>query len=243
MIVKNPIGLIGDTLGTFPVLQQLNKDHEHFSVVINEDARDLYSLVPEIRICECNKADKELNLSGAFTTAHMHGIYMVQAHYPFMGYSIPEKPIKADLRIIDITTKDTKFYDYVIAPFGRSAPNEQKWSMDKWVQLIESMPEFSFAILGNSKYDDWAAPVPENATLFFDRSMNDVGYTLQRAKYGCISIVTGISHFCYHLGVKNYLLTNQTGMTWGENPDCIAIRDHIPTLEPKTVYDLLSQER
>jgi len=240
MIVKNPIGLIGDTLGTFPVLQQLNKDHEHFSVIVLEEVKWLYELVPELKLCECSRHDKELNISGAFTLSHQHNLFMSQAHYPFMGYPIPSEPVKAELMIIDV---EVPIYDYIIAPYGRSAPNEQKWSMDKWIELIDSMPECSFAILGNSKYDDFAYPIPENVSLFFDRSMNDVGYTLQRAKYGCISIVTGISHFCYHLGVKNYLLTNQTGMTWGENPDCIAIRDHIPTLEPKTVYDLLSQER
>ena len=240
MIVKNPIGLIGDTLGTFPVLQQLNKDHEHFSVVINEDARDLYSLVPELRICECNKADKELNLSGAFTTAHMHGIYMVQAHYPFMGYSIPSEPLKAELTIVDV---EVPIYDYIIAPFGRSAPEAQKWSIDKWIELIEMMPEYKFLVIGNSKYDLWNNRIPVNCFGTFDKSMQYVANVLQKATYGCISIVTGISHFCYHLGVKNYLLTNQTGMTWGENPDCIAIRDHIPTLEPKTVYDLLHTKR
>ena len=239
MIVKNPIGLIGDTLGTFPVLQQLNKDHEHFSVIVLEEVKWLYELVPELKLCECSRHDKELNISGAFTLSHQHNLFMSQAHYPFMGYPIPPEPVKAELTIIDV---DVPVYDYVIAPYGRSAPNEQKWSMDKWIELINSMPEYSFAILGNSKYDDFAYPIPENVSLLFDLSAMELCNVLQKANYGCISIVTGISHFCYHLNVTNYLIANQ-GMTWGLQPDAIIIDDHIPTLPVQKVYDVLKEIR
>lgn len=235
MIVKNPIGLIGDVLGTFPVLQQLNKDHENFSVIVHEDAKWLYDLVPEINICTCPKWDKELNLSGAFTMSHQHNIYMTQAHYPFMGYPIPEAPVKAELTVKEVECFE---FDYVIAPFGRSAPDEQKWSNDKWIELMRSMPDKNFLVLGNSKYDKWVNDEPDNMCLGFDFTIQQLCNLLLKSKYGCISIVTGISHLGYHLGVKNYLLANQ-GMTWGKNPSAILIEDHIPTLSVQTVYDVI----
>lgn len=239
MIVKNPIGLIGDVLGTFPVLQQLNKDHDSFSVIVHEDAKWLYDLVPEINICTCPKWDKELNLSGAFTMSHQQGCYMVQSHYPFMGYPIPASPIKAKLTVQEV---DVPVYDYILAPFGRSAPESQKLELSKWLELMNLMPDKSFLVIGNSKHDQ-EFEVPDNGYFGFDLSAHQLCNVLLKARSGCISIVTGISHLCYHLSVKNYLLTNQTGMTWGENPEAVCLRDHIPTLKAQTVYDLLSKER
>lgn len=236
MVVKNDIGLIGDVLGTFPVLQQLNKDHEDFSVIVNEDAKWLYDLVPEIAICTCPKWDKELNLSGAFTMSHQHNLYMSQAHYPFMGYAIPEHPVEAELTVKRIYVNE---FDYVIAPYGRSAPSEQKWAMDNWFELAKSMPDKTFALLGNSKHDYIdIAYLPSNVYYRFDLDVHELCNILLASTQGCISIVTGISHLCYHLGVKNYLLANQN-MTWGKNPEAVLIEDHIPTLSVKTVYDVV----
>lgn len=241
MVVKNPIGLIGDTLGTFPVLQQLNKDHENFSVIVNEEVKWLYDLVPEIAICTCPKWDKELNVNQAFKMANMHNLYMSQAFYPFMGYPIPSEPVKAELRALDVRTKETVDYDYVFAPFGRSAPQEQKWDTLKWVELAENLYPAKILIIGSSKHDKGEfemAFLTDNVTIKYDLDIHTLCNALQNAKHGCISIVTGISHLCYHLGVKNYLLANQ-GMTWGIQPEAVVIDDHIPTLEVKTVYDVI----
>lgn len=236
MIVKNSINLIGDALGTFPVLQQMAKDNKSFSVIVDDEIKWLYELVPDIKLCKCHSFDKELNLSGAFTMSHQHGIYMTQAHYPFMGYPIPEEPVKANLTVKNI---DVAIYDYIIAPFGRSAPIEQKWQLYKWKQLIEMMPEYKFCIIGNRKYDNW---IFDNCDVKYDLSAQELCNILLKSKYGCISIVTGISHLCYHLGVKNYLLANQS-MTWGLNPDSIIIDDNIPNLEPQKIHDILCKER
>jgi hypothetical protein len=164
---------------------------------------------------------------------------MSQAHYPFMGYPIPSEPVKAQLTIQDVKTVQ---YDYVIAPFGRSAPEEQKWPLSKWFELINSMPDYTFAILGNSKYDEIKDEYADNAILRFDLNAHELANTLLKAKYGCISIVTGISHFCYHLGVKNFLLANQ-GMTWGLNPESVRIDDPIPTLSVHRLYEILKTHR
>ena len=235
MVIKNPIGLIGDVLGSFPVLQQLNKDHKNFSVIAHEEAKWLYDLVPEIALCTCPKWDKELDMLDAFKLANQHNLYMSQAYHPFMGYPIPEEPVKAALTVKEL---DVTVYDYVIAPYGRSAPADQRWNYNHWISLIKAMPEKSFLVLGNSKQNKYWIKA-DNLSYGYDLDAHTLCNMLLKARYGCISIVTGISHLCYHLGVKNYLLTNQGTEGWGVNPESIKITDPIPALEVKTVYDLL----
>ena len=240
MIVNNPIGLIGDVLGTFPVLQQLNKDNPDLKVIPHPEVKWVYDLVPDLELCEPQEFDNELNLSGAFTVSHQHGVYMSQAHYPFMGYPIPNLPCKAELSLKQV---DVNIYDYIIAPFGRSAPNEQKWPVENWLKLIELMPDKQFAIFGTSKHDLEFPDYLPNVTNIFDRDIHEICNLMIYANHGVISIVTGISHLCYHLGVKNYLLTNQIGMTWGMNPEAVIISNHIPSLTPIQLHDILSTER
>lgn len=235
MVVKNPIGLIGDVLGSFPVLQQLNKDNKSFSVIAHEEVKWLYDLVPEIPLCTCPKWQKELEMDKAFQLACTHNLYMSQAYYPFMGYPIPEAPVKANLTVCE---REVPIYDYVIAPYGRSAPQDQRWDYSKWTELIKSMPDKTFLVLGNTKQNKYWIKA-ENLSYGYDLDAHTLCNVLLKARYGCISIVTGISHLCFHLGVKNYLLTNQGEEGWGINSDAVKITDHIPTLEVKTVLNIL----
>lgn len=238
MIVKNPIGLIGDVLGTFPILQELNRRHENFSVVVDDEIKWVYDLVPEIHLCDCKQAEKELNLSQAFHISQFHGCYMTAAHYPILGMPMPAEPSRAELTVKEV---DVPIYDFVFAPFGRSAPSNQKWSMDQWYELSKLLEGHKIAIVGSSKHDQYEMFYGD-FTHEYDCDAHRLANILLKAKHGCISIVTGISHLCYHLGVKNYLLTNQGDSGWGINPDSVKITNLIPTLTAREVYDRITTQ-
>jgi hypothetical protein len=224
MKIRNDIALIGDVLGTFPVLQQLNAAFGA-EVIVPEEIVPFYSLVPNIRLLRgiCTNWDRRFNLDKAFTRS----VYMSAAHHEDMGFPRPKVAPKASLNVIPMNVGS---FDYVIAPFSRSLPIEQKWDMHNWMILCRSMPDKKFGLFGHWR-DDMPRVIPPNLTLLYDLDWNLVCNLMLSAKEGVISVVTGISHLAFHLGVKNYVLTNQGGPgTWGVSPDAIAIQDPIPSL-------------
>jgi ADP-heptose:LPS heptosyltransferase len=230
MIVNNPNTLIGDFIGTIPAMNTL---HEKYPDV------EFISPMPELfdmtglKRSESTVFDISFDLHAAFALASRENLHMIQANYPFVGL-VP--PLDIPRPKLNVKPTEIKSFDYIIAPFGRSAPAHEKWDMKNWYSLMKSQPDKTFCIIGNSVFDslDWSQQIP-NCTAWFNLSMNDLCNLLMNAKHGCISIVTGISHLCYALNVPNYVLFNQ-GM-WGKNPEAKLIEKNIPDI---TVDDMIN---
>ncbi len=203
----------------------------------------------------------EVDISRAFEVADRLDLYMSQAFWiQLLGHieanlgDTDEKIIaaiypKANLgkdiqggplfrRRLPQELKNSIGHDYIISPFARSLPPEQKWSQENWQKLVETFPEKSFAVFGNSLYDPHDYIKAPNVIDKYDKPFKEVCTELALSKEGIISVVTGTSHLAFHLGVKNILLNNQN-FEWGTNPDAICIRTPIPTLIVDEVVEVM----
>ena len=239
-LLKYPDGLIGDFLGAMPVMIELARQDE-LHVLIHPEANQLFELLPKKygikqqpdQAIDYNRV-LELDISNAFTLSHQKNYYMSQSYFDCLGLPVPGIPPKAELEFELI---DTYSYDYIIAPFSRSLPTTERWSKHEWQQLVNLLPGKEFCVIGHTR-DDKDFITGANVTAMFGEPIVVVINLLRNAKKGLISVVSGPSHLAFHLGVKNYLLTNQR-MTWGNNPDAISISDPIPGLKAEQVIEKL----
>lgn len=231
-------GLIGDFLGFIPVITELAKQDElHLS--IHPESASLFSLIPKkLNISQQQPVhyNKILKLDAyeACGISRIHNYYMSQAHFAYLGMPVPKIPPKAEL---EFATLNVASFDYILAPFSRSLPNEQQWPKEQWQKLVDQMPQCSFCIIGHER-DDQHLISGNNVTALYNKPIVEVINVLKKAKRGLISVVSGPSHMAFHLSVKNYLLTNQQ-MTWGNNPDAIQIRDYLPALTAERLTTIL----
>lgn len=241
MFLKTSIGLLGDAIGTIPVIIALSKTHDGKTyLLLNTDAvnaREIYNFIPKKYDIEIHNQigfiydpynegimPKEFNLSRAFDIAVAKNLHMIQAHFSYFGLGVPSEIVKPELEFPDL---DVPQYDYILAPFSRSLPDVQKWPQDNWNKLVDMMPDKTFVVFGNEKYDklDYVFSKP-NVTHMYSKPLNEVMNVIKRVRYGVLSVVTGISHFCYPLDVPNVLFINQN-MAWGKNPKAIYLEKPI----------------
>lgn len=246
ILIDNKEGLIGDFLGTIPAMQKLT-EQDQVLVKLHPEAKGLFRLIENWNLIDYDKIDflidpefeKQIILSSseAFQIAVKKNYYMTQAFMEQAGLEVLEVPSKAKLNYINAAPLGTQSVcDYLISPFARSLPSEQKWSNEKWSELVRSMPHKIFGLLGNSKYDDRLfLHDHENVIPLFDLNFDTLCGVFKNSEC-LISVVTGTSHLAFHLGVKNILLTNQL-MTWGNNPDAILIADPIRNITVKQVIE------
>lgn len=242
MTLKNPIGLIGDFIGSIPVMIDLAKRDGGLNVIIHPEAEKLWSLIPKkynIQKTEPGaKWDKELDLSSAFKYANIMNLHMIQAHYFFVDLPVPKTIPRPELSYISNMHYVT---DYIIAPFSRSLPAEQLWQKEKWQQMVNIMQDKQFVFFGNSSYDDKEFLKGPNVRYMFDMSFDNVCLTMKNAIHGVISVVTGISHLAFALNVPNYLFINQG--TWGKNPEAEIFDGYIPNITVQQVVRTLRSIR
>lgn len=229
-------GLIGDFLGAIPTIIEFAKQDE-LHLKINPEADPLFKMIPKkyrIKLQEKEDAlyDKvvELNISKAFTIANENNYYMSQSHFAYLGLPVPAIPIKAEL---EFESADLPVYDFILAPFSRSLPPTERWPREQWQRLADFLHTSSFCIIGHER-DEKNFVTGKNVTQMYNENLVKVMTVLKNARRGLISVVSGPSHLAFHLGVKNYLLTNQN-MTWGNNPEAVWICDYIPELKAERV--------
>jgi ADP-heptose:LPS heptosyltransferase len=235
-------GLIGDFLGVVPVMIELAKQDE-LHIKIHHEAEPIFRLISKkynIKLQEKEPSfyDRviELDISKAFTLSHENNYHMSQSHFAYLGLPVPENAVKAEL---EFEVTDVPVYDFVLAPFSRSLPPQERWSREQWQRLTDLLPGCSFCVIGHER-DQRNFIKGENVTQMYSESLVKVMTVLKNAGRGLISVVSGPSHMAFHLGVKNYLISNQN-MTWGNNPYAVRIGDHIPELTAERVIDILNE--
>ena len=239
-LLKCSDGLIGDFLGVMPLMADLRAEGP-LEIEIHPEAEALFRLFPKsldmrLKRLPDEAYDRVLNLdiSAAFTISHQRNYYMSQAHFACLGRPVPDVPPKAAL---EYSTVEVPVCDYVIAPFSRSLPPQERWPAAQWQDLIDTMPDLQFCLIGHDRDDPDFVSGP-NVTQFFGHPLESLISLLKAARKGLISIVSGPSHLAFHLSVPNVLLTNQH-MTWGNNPDAIQIWDPIPKLQARDLIPRL----
>lgn len=239
--ITNKDGLIGDFLGSIPAIQALGKT-DRLVVEIHPEAQKLVPLInnPDDIVFTTNPSggsiSHTLHSATAFSIATSKDLYMSQAFFQQVGLPIPTTPPKASLKYDNV---DVPIFDYIISPFARSLPDRQKLDRKIWQELVDSMPDKKFCVLGTTKYDDlWFITGP-NVEPKYDFTFTYVANLLAKATEGLISLVTGTSHLAFHLGVKNYLINNQD-FKWGTNPDARCLRHDIPSLFPDTLRKFIT---
>jgi hypothetical protein len=236
--VNNFEGLIGDFLGTIPAMQKLAEKDE-LLVKIHPEIEGLFKLIENDRIkgtfdSMSGKDFIKLSNVEAFKESSKLNCYMSSAFMVAAGLDFPKVSPKAKLTYeINTSTLPIGPIDYLISPFARSLSESNKWQREKWQELVKKLPDKTFGVLGNYKYDDPMYINSPNVQNFYSLSFDVLCRLFKNCK-ALISVVTGTSHLAFHLGVKNILLTNQT-MAWGNNPDAIKITDQIPDLKVETV--------
>lgn len=247
MIIKTNVGLLGDTLGLMPAFVASSKIEKTYIYLqgMALETRQLYDMLPkkykiglltdEDELPE-NEKFKEINLSKAFNLATSKKIHMTQAHFGILGYPIPDNAIRPELEFRKI---DTETCDWILSPFSRSLPENQKWQQDNWNKLVDMMPDKQFIVLGNSNNDkkDYIFE-KHNVRHIYDTTMENVFNLLLNARNGVLSVVTGTSHMAHALGVNNILFNNQD-FVWGTNPDALCLRKTIHSYKSEEVAEIL----
>jgi len=246
ILIDNKEGLVGDFLGTIPAMQALHKDDSDVVVKVHPEAEGLFDLIKGNGLIKFNdsmkniesKFDKEItfNSSEAFGIANTYNWYMTQAFMKQAGLEVPEIAPKAKLNY-GSSSIPVPTVDYLISPFARSLPLDQKWQREKWQELVTKMKDKTFGVLGNYKYDDPMYLNGKNVRLFYSLSFDFLCRLFINSK-ALISVVTGTSHLAFHLGLKNILLTNQF-MTWGNNPEAIKLTRNIHDIQINEVIEKL----
>jgi ADP-heptose:LPS heptosyltransferase len=239
MILRNDNDLIGDFLGTIPAMIELSKQGP-LEVILKDSVSELFNMIPKhhgIKRSDKDEHDLSFHLQSSFNYADQHNLHMLQANFENIGLPAPSYVPKPELRYM---TMQSPVFDYVLAPFSRSLPMEQKWDKSKWQELVNRMPDKSFCLLGSIFHDYPDFITGDNVTPIFSQPMAYVCNLLKQSNNGLISVVTGISHLAHALDVKNYLFVNQG--VWGKNPDAVCLDKHIPDIEVDEVIGILNSK-
>lgn len=244
LVLTNDVPLIGDFLGTIPAMVELAKTVQKLYVIHRHEVRGLFDMIPQRNMFRrvFDERDKPSdftirvspNDTQAYWYATKHNLYMTQAHFSFLGLPTPLHPVRPVLHC-QLTKVPT--YDYILAPFSVSLPGDQMWPRERWKQLVRLMPNHSFAMFG-SKTDDPNYLRAPNVTPEFGQPFAEVVNMMRNARYGVVSVVTGISHLAYALGVENCLLEHQD-TAWGLNPDSYRIHRRVVDITVSEVSELL----
>lgn len=240
MIIENDIALIGDFVGSIPVMMELSKN-EQLNVIASANNQYLFDLISkDYNIVRVDKPDFHItkyrfDLEGAFRLAsNPDRYYMSQAHFPFFDLPIPNAAPKAALNLEPLEHEP---YDIILAPFSRSLPEDQKWQNQKWIEIVKSFPNLRFALMGTSKHDKPFIN-ENNCDIVFDLPLPKVAYVISKTRL-LLSVVTGLSHISFAVDTLNLILELQG--RWGVHPNAIRIHKNVETITTNEVINKLKQ--
>lgn len=230
---------IGDFLGLTPALIELSKSYNVFL----DTPPKLDSLIELLKPNNIQRVQGDINfnrhihvnLQGAFLRSIPPNWHMTQSFMHQIGFTVPLTPIKTQLSFPIIPTF---LYDFLISPFARSIPTDEKWQQEKWQYLVNKLPDKRFALLGDSSVDNKNYVSGKNVDTVFDSSFQVLCNLFKNCRC-LISVVTGTSHLAYHLSVRNILLNNQN-KAWGVNPEALKIHKRVINISVDEVLAIIN---
>jgi ADP-heptose:LPS heptosyltransferase len=234
--------MIGDMICVFPVLQELAKQAKQLYVEIDvryskmkEEKIKLmnyiFSWMPEkYNIKNINEMPNNVNpvlveignvnqYINDYNNYNRHKMHVTQTHFKRVGLKVPNGPVRPELQIPYVKTKN---YDYLLVPNAYTPQQSEQWPRENWVELVRSMPNKKFGLLGNK---DTQKIKESNVDNIIGKPLIEVANIMRRSG-PLISLVTGIGHLAYALGTPHILLTNQSD--WSINPNALAIIKNRP---------------
>lgn len=208
-------GLAGDALASLPVLSWIAKElkgskQKIYIIHTNPEVMRLapfkeqmviigeawhIGVYPDIENLE--KRLKVMTASKAWEAGQAHSLHMAQAHFEYLGLTIPKN---FDWFKLDYPKIEIPSYDFLISPFSRSDDNHnKKWFDDRWQIIINRLREKgkSIGVLGMSNCDN--KPFID-VDYIFDKPLTEVCNYLENAGT-LLSIDNGIAHLNF-LGPK-----------------------------------------
>ena len=250
MFLINDIGLMGDAIGSIPLMVELSQSE--YPLFVASKNVQIYDMIPshwgiktifKMPLIDTSlEGVRKTNLLEAFKFGDK--LHMTQAHFAQFGLPVPEKPIapELDLGPEPDDSRDECPCDFLIAPFSRSLPVEELWPLQNYHELAFRLGK-TFTALGSYKYPHKNVSMLDityrgdyRVNDFYDRPLKTVGHAMKKAHYGLISVVTGPSHLAHALKVPNIQFTIQG--PWGENPDAKHIRPESNDIRNVTVDEV-----
>lgn len=240
MTISNPINNLGEFLGTIPIMVEMTRQTA-CEFIIHPTMREVFELIPkkynvrEYRGDRFVKADEELDLIRIYNKcklAYEKNYHITQAFFEFFGLDTPTSAIRPQIEVERYRCYD---YDFVIAPFSNRLSPQQLWDWRKWNEFCEIMEEYEFGILGMDFKNSTAIKMPidrKNTHIIHSSPLAMNCNYLINSKFGCISVVNGMSSLCFALNVKNYILCNQY-RNWNLNPESKRWYKDIPVTQPE----------
>jgi hypothetical protein len=181
MTIRNDNDLIGDFIGTIPAMQALPALY-----IVKPHMAELAEMAGiryTVTSLPCLKA---IDLQRAFRYAAANNLHMIQANFQEVGLPVPDNIPRPKLIVHE---EEVPEIDYVLSPFSRSLPEDQKWPREKWQQLIDTMYYKTFALIGGPNDDKYYLT---GCLKIFGKSLNYIANLLLHSK-GLISVTTGTS--------------------------------------------------
>ena len=157
-VVAKRVGLVGDSISTFPFLYFLAKNHR--VKVCGEFCPDVIGLLTVNIDFEIGDTTPELIRSADHvlepTLALEYGIkeklHMWDTHFVYNDFDIDTVQIPHITTNMDFTAPH---YNLVVSPFSRSdINNNKKWPDENWIRVLENAKNKSKLVIGNEKYDN-----------------------------------------------------------------------------------------
>ena len=238
MTLNNPVGLIGDFIGTIPAMVALAKAHGGLRVIIRPEIAELFGMIPKrhgiVRAEAGEAADLSLDLSAAFAHAAPRGLHMTQAHFHFLGLPVPIDTVPRPE--LEFPEMKMPALDYLLSPFSRSLPPEQLWPRERWVELVRALPDKRFGLIGADSDEFFIQE--NNCEPMVGLDFYVLANLMRQTRHSLLSVVTGTSHLAHALGVNNMVFFNQGG-PWGRNPDAVTLQKNIRDITVEEVAGLL----
>lgn len=247
----NPIGPIGDFIGTVPATiaaaERANAEGKRLRLYHQPGITDLVRALPKRLNIEAIAhhdtdglsrghadgsipADYAFDLMKAFSWCSQREVYQTRYYFGEVGLPIPQHDVRPEFELPPSRAIEL---DWGLAPFARCLPDEQRWPRKLWQALVDVMPDRSFTLFGQAGVDDPNYVTGRNVVPCFGRSLSHVCEIIRDLRFGLVSVSTGPSHIAYAVGQHNVLLINQGRFCW--NPDADAITELIPKIKVGTV--------
>lgn len=249
--IENKEGLIGDFLGTVPAILSLAEENELQVCIMQPEAEGMadffFGSNPNIKLAIGHKTstcNAEMHCLRAFNHAQRFGMHMTQAFADLLYKDLRlETPAKFKMGAVKAWPTDfivgkhppfTGHASYItIAPCSRSLGIHERLPMFEWAKFLHAADRTQKYVVLYHERDEQGIMIIKEQLYILDgfKIRDNVHYVkadgfvhLARLIAGSeylISVVSGPSHIAFHSGIKNVLLTQQTG--WGVNPDATRI--------------------
>jgi hypothetical protein len=217
--------LLGDTLCSFPALEEYSKTVKVSVDFVNPAVIELLPKDSKLWLTNKNQIDIELDINSIFARSVSHE-HMIQGYFRALSLEVPSFVPTINIDASEIVKEQ---YDFLISPYSHSDISGNKlWPLDRWQHIVNHLSGIGSVGVFGSKKGSYTIPCEfDNATMIIDRSLSEVAALIKKARL-ILTIDNGISHLTGAVGTEHLLLYPAClPLTWVRNPrdNCHVIQD------------------